>query len=187
MNTDFGDRPRKRGVLFGHVAHEVQKLFPVLAQHSEYRADSPYILGHAYFLLSDQYKTKRIPPGSLTDDYKKAALSAITVMAIRPFSPLDPDNIRRHDVLLANPIMAVWSANAWLSDRDLLSHFGFDYLKRFYSSLLNVRIQSLQPFIDAVNEGEDFQEIKSIALASADVHVIDDWVLKFKMLREMKR
>jgi hypothetical protein len=187
MGENFSARARKRAVLFAHIAGEMQKAFPVLTQEAEFRADAPMLLGQAYFLLSDPYKSKRIPESSLTDDYKKAALSALAVMSIRPFSPLEEGNVQRFEILLANPMMALWVANSWLADRDLLSHFGFDYLKRFYSTLLNVRIPSLSPFIEAVNAGDDHSEITSIILSRDDLDLIDRWVLKFKMLSEQKR
>jgi hypothetical protein len=138
-------------------------------------------------LLSDAYKAKRIPPASLTDDYKKAALSALAVMAIRPFSPFEPGNVEKIELLLANPMLALAAGNSWLGDRNLFAHFGRDYLKRFYSTLLAVRFPALQPFIDAVNDEEDHSAIRAVSLSVGELDTVDQWVLKFHMLHTYKR
>jgi hypothetical protein len=186
-DDDFVNRARKRGVLFAHIARRIQLEFPVLSKEAEFRADSPTLIGWAYFLLSDAYKAKRIPPNSLTDDYKKAALSALAVMAVRPFSPFEPGNVKKLEVLLANPMMALAAGNSWLGDRNLFDHYGRDYLKRFYSTLLSVRFPALEALIDAVNSGDDYSSVTAIDLSVMEIDTIDRWVLKFHMLHTHKR
>ncbi len=143
-------------------------------------------MAHAYYLLNDAYKERR-GQRSLTDDYKKAAISAITVMALRPFEPLDPDNIETNVAYFANPIYALACANAWLSDRNLLAHYPFDYLRRFYISMLRIRMPSLAPFITAINENEDYQAIETVSLSREEVEDIEEWILKFWQLANKKR
>jgi hypothetical protein len=186
-DDEFLNRARKRGVLFAHIAQRMQLEFPVLSNEAEFRADSPTLIGWAYFLLSDAYKAKRIPPDSLTDDYKKAALSALAVMLVRPFSPFDPGNVKRFELLLANPMMALAAGNSWLGDRNLFDHYGRDYLRRFYSTLLSVRFPALQVFLDAVNNAEDYGSITRVELSSGELDIIDRWVLKFHMLHTHRR
>jgi len=169
------------------MADRFQSNIPAISADTEFRPDSPLLMARAYFLLSDAYKPWRNEVGSLTDEYKRAALSALAVMAIRPFSPLDPDNVQSASAYLANPIFALACANAWAAKRDLISHFPFDYLKRFYLSLDAVRIPPLDEFIRVVNEDGDARSIKSIELDRSTLIAIDDWVLKIYMLCNQRR
>jgi hypothetical protein len=187
MSDEFRSKSRQRGVLFAHIANRIRQEFPLLDIETEFRSDSPTLIGWAYFLLSDAYKPWRVQAGNLTDDYKKAALSALAVMTIRPFSPIEPERVERFEVLFANPILAMAAANSWLSERNLFAHFGPDYLKRFYSSLLSVRLPSLQPFIDAVNSSDTYEDMESVALTHPEIDFIDQWVLIFHMLQNQRR
>lgn len=173
------ERSYKRAAVYAHIAKELISAIPELARECTFRADAPFVLAWAYFLISDAYKPWRNKAGSLTDDYKKAAASALSVMVVRPFAPLDPDNVETRITLLANPIFAIAIGNSWAADRDLLHHYPFDYLKRFYNSLLNVRLPSLAEFIERANEGDDWQSITAIRLSNAETALIDGWVNKF--------
>lgn len=123
----------------------------------------------------------------MTDDYKKAALSAISIMVIRPFEPIDPDNVDNLESYLANPIFALACANVWASQRNLFLHYPHDYLKRFYSSLLITQIESLDPFLNFIKKSEDHEHLVSIKLSSREIALIDSWVLKIHMLVNQKR
>lgn len=182
---DLIGRARQRAAFFAGMATRVADALPKIRQGTEFRADSPLLMAWVYFLLSDAYKPFRTD--GLTDDYKKAALSAVSVMVVRPFTPLDPHNVRDLTVYLANPILAMACANAWAADRNLLEHFPFDYLKRFYISLLNIRMPSLDRFCEAINEGGDYGGFTMVRLTPAEIAVLDDWTLKIYMLVNLKR
>jgi hypothetical protein len=177
----------KRAGFFAGMASIVLSQLPRLSDHAEFRADSPILLAAAYFLLSDAYKPRRNQADSLTDEYKRAALSALAVMTIRPFVPFDPERVDDMWTYLANPILALACANAWVPQRNIAEHFPFDYLKRFYLSLLALRIEAFGRFIDLVNEGGDYREAKPLNLSSSDIMVVDDWVLKIYMLVNQRR
>lgn len=188
MNSgNIESRARQRAVLFSHIAERTQKEFPAIVRETEFRADAPILTAWAYFLISDAYKSERIPETSLSDDFKKAAISALAIMVVRPFSPLDPDNVNSMDALLANPIFALAAGNSWLGDRNLFDHFGFDYLKRFFNTLLNVQMPSLAPFIEAINENGDYRQFIEIGLSKGELALVDSWVLKFNLLATSSR
>jgi hypothetical protein len=180
-------RVLRRSAFFAGMASRVSDELPDLSRQTELRADAPLLMARAYFLLSDAYKPRRNDAGSLTDEYKRAALSALAVMAIRPFSPLAPDNVTSMQVYLANPLLALACANAWSAERNLFEFYPFDYLKRFYMSLHAVRLPSLDAFVEWANSGEEEARIDAIDLSSAEVALIDDWVLKFHMLCHLRR
>lgn len=184
---DRDGRVLKRAAFFAGMADRARSGFQNLNSRCEFRADSPLLISWVYFLLSDAYKPIRNLSDSLTDDYKKAALSSVAVMVIRPFVPLTPEQVDDLETYLANPIFALACANAWAADRNLFEHFPEDYLKRFYTSLLNVRMPSLNGFLDAVNSEADYREITSISLSHSELTTIDDWVLKIFMLVNQKR
>lgn len=184
---DATNRVLRRAAFFSGIADRILKRLPGLLQQADFRADSPVLMSAAYFLLSDAYKSERNKSGSLTDEYKRAAISAIAVMVVRPISPLDPERVDSMTVYLANPLLALACANAWAADRDLLRHFPFDYMKRFYISLQALHFPSMQPFIDHVNDGGDYRDIDAITLSPGEIGAIDDWVLKIHMLCNIRR
>ncbi|WP_171904809.1 hypothetical protein, partial [Hoeflea olei] len=94
----------------------------------------------------------------MTDDCKKAAISAVAVMSLRPFAIVEPDDVRSNAVYFANPFYAFAVANSWLSSRNLVEHYPFDYLRRFYISLMRIRMPSLMPFIETINAGGNYRE-----------------------------
>lgn len=108
-------------------------------------------------------------------------------MTLRPFVPIDPGNVQLNAAYFANPIYAIAVANSWLSDRDLLQNFPFDYLRRFYHSLLRIRMPSLEPFIGCINSNGDYRSIESISLTWNEVEDIDGWIYKFWLLANQKQ
>lgn len=185
---DDGERRiHKRAAFFGGISLRISDRYPTLRTKSEFRADAPLLLARAYFLLSDAYKPIRNFPDSLTDDFKKAAISALAVMVVRPFSPLDPEQVDDEIVYLANPMMALACANSWAAERNLFEHFPQDYLKRFYITLLNVRMPCLDGFIEAINSGGDYRSVDAIVLSPQEISILDDWVLKIFMLVNFRR
>lgn len=185
--SDEGERRvHKRAAFFAGISQRISDHYPTLRIKSEFRADAPILLARVYFLLSDAYKPIRNFPDSLTDDFKKAAISAIAVMVIRPFSPLDPDRVDDEVVYLANPMLALACANSWAADRNLFEHFPHDYLKRFYITLLNVRMPALDGFIEAANGG-DLRKVEPVSLSPQEISILDDWVLKIFMLVNFRR
>ena len=181
------NRVIRRAAFFAGMADRVLRSYPSLNATSEFRSDSPSLMAWTYFLLSDAYKPFRNMADSLTDDYKKAALSAIAVMVVRPISPIDPDRVDDLTLYLANPILALACANAWVSNRNLFAFFPPDYLKRFYTSLHATRVPALQPFCDAINSSEDHRQFQSITLSAPEIALIDSWCLKIHMLANMRR
>jgi hypothetical protein len=184
---DENARVLKRAAFFAGMAERLASSLPAIQEHSEFRADSPVLMAKAYFLLSDAYKPFRNNAESLTDEYKRAAISALAVMVVRPFSPLQADNVESMTAYLANPIMALACANAWAAQRNLFAHYPFDYLKRFYLTLDSVRLPSLDHFVGRVNEGESWREIEGVGLSWQEIVLVDDWVLKIHMLCNQKR
>ncbi|MGA1801893.1 hypothetical protein [Rhizobium sp. HT1-10] len=178
-------RALKRAPVFADIANWMQSKIPGLADATTFRADAPVLLGHAYFLLNDSYKIRRNQISN-TDDYKKAALSALSVMALRPFEPSEPDNLTSNVAYFANPIYAIASANAWLSSRNLLEHYNFAYLRRFYLSLLRIRLGCLDDFVARASNGEDYAAIKMIEMSWHDADVVEDWIHKFWLLSQRK-
>ena len=186
MDESFRARVLRRSPNFAEIAQKQLEKIPTLSSVTVYRQDSPLLLSQAYFLLSDSYKERR-NQATLTDDYKKAAISAVAVMTLRPFEPIEPENVTSSAVLFANPIYALACANSWLSDRNLVAHYPFDYLKRFYLSLLRIRMPSLDHFVDSANEGLDYRAIEAISLSREETEDIEEWILKFWQLANQKR
>lgn len=185
--NDVRARSLERAPFFNHIAQSILQRFPSLKSESYFRNDTPLILAEAYFLLSDSYKSIRNNK-TLTDDYKKSAISAVAVMVVRPFEPISgPENIDSLTLFLSNPMMALGCANAWAADRNLFEHYPHDYLKRFYITLDNIRIPSLDPFIDFKNGDLDEFDYSSFSLTREEISVLDDWVLKIHMLVNQKR
>lgn len=187
--VDFfaGGRVGKRAAFFSGMARQMNAFIPELAEETHFLPDAPVTLAHCYFLLSDDYKSARNKPGSRTDDFKKAALTAVAVMVVRPFSPLAPENVTTIEAYLANATFALACGNAWAANRNLFEHYPFDYLKRFYVTLDNVRIEALAEFKSHLLDGLSIRDIQSVSLTNRDQSVLDDWVLKFYMLCEQLR
>lgn len=178
-------RVRARAVLFAEVARRVHANLEQDGVQLVFRADAPVVLSAAYFLLNDAYKQRRAKPGSLTDDHKKAALTAVATMVVRPFAPMNPD-AETFGATLANPIYAFACALSWLDPPASARRLPFDYLKRFYLSLLNVRMPSMARFIDLVNIDGRWQDYPPIAMSPSELDTIDDWVWRFFMLSSRK-
>ena len=185
MTSSLSERALRRSAFFQGIANIHLDHFGQLRQTTSFRAEAPLLIAYSYFLINDSYKRQR-NQNTLTDDYKKAAVSAIAVMALRPFEPLQPDFVEDDLTYFINPIYAMACANAWLSDRDLLARYPFDYLRRFYLSLVRIRIPSLQPFIDCVNVGGQHTAFSGINLTTDEVDEIEEWIWKFWMLANQK-
>ncbi|WP_156892565.1 hypothetical protein [Salaquimonas pukyongi] len=188
-SNDFfeNNRVQKRAAFFSGMAERLLGVYPEIGKYTHFTTDSPILLSHCYFLLSDSYKAARLKPESRTDDYKKAAISATAVMIVRPFAALNPDDVSNLEAFLANPIFAMACGNAWASNRDLFSSYPFDYLKRFYNTLHNVEIHAMEEFIQRLRADQPVTDITSVTLNRHDMAALDNWVEKFFMLCNQKR
>ncbi|MEL6922290.1 MAG: hypothetical protein AAFO77_14980 [Pseudomonadota bacterium] len=113
------NRVQKRAAWFTHGINIVTESFPEVLQENYVEPAAPNILSQAYFLINDAYKSRRMPSHSLTNTHKRAGLSASAVMTIRPFIPLNPDEMSTEAGLFANTTLAMLLAISWLGNKNL--------------------------------------------------------------------
>lgn len=180
------DRSLKRAVGFQHIGLRIDESFDHFDYEANFSLDAPLHLAQTYFLISDCYVPKRNKAESLSDNYKKAAISALAVMRIRPFVLENPDNVTNKAAYLSNSFYALACAKAWLGPENQLRLYKWDVLKRIYYSLERIQLPSLQPLVDKIEAGENPWGITEISLSSDEIDLIDEWVLKFEMLSTRK-
>ena len=92
------------------------------------------VISNCYFLLSDAYKRRRGMEGSRTHKYKVAALTAATIMAVRPIRVTDAIVVSAQ-VAFANQQCCLRAAEALLGLD--LERVDADFVRRLYTSVLD--------------------------------------------------
>ena len=175
-------RVARRAGFFAGMAAELIAVIPDISRSAYFAPNAPMVCAGAYFRISDVYRGRRNRPDSLTDDIKKATLHAMAIMAVRPFVPLNRDVNEPVMATLANPLFALACANAWIDGRNLFEQYPFDYLKRFYMSLLMLRFPSLDAYLAYVNGDSDDEPPVIDDLDPTEIRQIDDWTQKLHLL-----
>jgi hypothetical protein len=93
-----------------------------------------FTVANCYFLLSDAYKRRRGMEDSRTHKYKVAALTAATIMALRPIRVTDTVVVSAQ-VAFANQQCSMRAAQALLGLD--LERVDVDFLRRLYDSVLD--------------------------------------------------
>lgn len=105
------------------------------------------LVANCYFLVSDAYKLRRGMQNSLTHKYKVAALTAATIMALRPIR-VTGTIVTSLQVAFANQQCSMRAAEALLGLD--LEKIDADFLRRLYASVLDrVELPSLQIYLSA--------------------------------------
>ena len=105
------------------------------------------LVANCYFLVSDAYKLRRGMQNSLTHKYKVAALTAATIMALRPIRVTN-NIVTSVQVAFANQQCSMRAAEALLGVD--LEKIDADFLRRLYISILDrVELPCLQKYLSA--------------------------------------
>jgi hypothetical protein len=123
------------------------------------------VVANCYFLLSDAYKRRRGMENSRTHTYKVAALTAATIMALRPIRITDVVVVSAQ-VAFANQQCSMRAAQALLGLD--LEKIDADFLRRLYASVLDqVELPCLAAYLNAfetafpTRDGVGFTEIEN--------------------------
>ncbi|MEM1040885.1 MAG: hypothetical protein AAGI12_15600 [Pseudomonadota bacterium] len=180
------EKIRKRMTFFSAGIELVQRNFVEVKSQTFVHADAPEILSRAYFLLNDAYRSKRMPNDSLTNEHKRAGLTAATIMAVRPFIPIDDENIQSEEAYLANSTLCMLLGAAWLGHENPFARLPQDYQLRHHTIFLNIRLSCLEHFLNVVNSNGRYRDILSVDISLADSASLDDIVTKFFMLDRLR-
>ncbi len=146
----------------------LSKTLPEIYSADDFDEQDASYLSALYFLMSDAYKTWRLPAGHSTNNHKKAGLTIAALMAMRPIRPTRTVPDMR--AFYANQVFGFWCATGILN-----SPIGVDAPEerdQFYAWLDTVRLPSTQPFLhDAAAGAAELPT--SLSLSVDEVSVLD--------------
>jgi hypothetical protein len=99
----------------------------------------------AYFLLNAAYKKWRIISGHNTELPKVAAMTAMVIVRLQPFRPIDLDNVRNRAEAQSNAILAYAVATALLGIESDYSAKNFHY--RLLDYINESGSETIEPYI----------------------------------------
>jgi hypothetical protein len=109
-----------------------------------------FAIANCYFLLSDAYKRHRGMENSRTHSYKVAALTAATIMALRPIRVTNNVVVSQR-VAFANQQCCMRAAQALLGLD--MERIDADFLRRLYTSVLDrVELPCLASYLSAFEQ-----------------------------------
>lgn len=156
---------------------------------------SGFLVANCYFLLSDAYKRRRGMEDSRTHKYKVAALTAATIMALRPIR-ISNTVVVSVRVAFANQQCAMRAAQALLGLD--LERLDGDFLRRLYDSVLDrIELPCFANYLEAfetaftpprqvtfaeVETAVPFNEHNVLQLSSAELASLESLINQFTTL-----
>jgi hypothetical protein len=163
---------------FLRLFERIKSLFPEIYGDALFDEDDATWLAHLYFLLSDCYKDWRVEEGHYTNDYKKAGLTIVAIMTMRPIrhpSTTGQDDLRPY---YANQVFAICCATAILNKP--ISSMPAEDRDQFYAYLDGLHFQTAEPFLHMAAAGEQIPTGYRLNLTYREISDIDIVVLKVK-------
>jgi hypothetical protein len=128
------DREDRAGIIARCVAESVSFINSESPGAVTEHPAAGFLVANCYFLLSDAYKLRRGMEDSRTHKYKVAALTAATIMALRPIR-ISGSVVVSVQVAFANQQCCMRAAEALLGlDMERIEA---DFLRRLYASVLD--------------------------------------------------
>ncbi len=154
-----------------------------------------FLVSNCYFLVSDAYKRRRGMEDTRTRQYKVAALTAATIMALRPIRVSDAVVVSVQ-VAFANQQCSMRAAQALLGLD--LERLDGDFLRRLYASVLDrIELPCLAKYLaayeaafstprqvtfDEVEQAMPFDDYNTIQLSDAELASIESLINQFATL-----
>jgi hypothetical protein len=154
-----------------------------------------FLVANCYFLISDAYKRRRGMASSRTHEYKVAALTAATIMALRPIR-ITTATVTSVRVAFANQQCCMRAAEGLIGFD--IARLEKDFIRRLYASVLDlIELPCLSKYLAAFEAAFDppqavkFAELEvavpfddhSVELSPMELASLDNLINHFKTMQ----
>lgn len=178
---EFEDRINERTAYLEHRADEFGRAGILSPADVRFRSIAPRFIAEAYFLLSEAYKERRLRDGSSTEAPKIAAMMTLAILAVAPFQPVNPLNVRMMATVIANPLFALFNASSIINND--FTGVSDDSYRRTLNFMRHLRMPCIRSYIIDISLGSNrAQDVYDVNPSDVELAHMDAVTLLYELL-----